>query len=379
MGRFLSKEDTAFLKAVAILFMLIHHFWGFPEWLAEENAGKIYLWIGMDAGYVFGKFAKICVAIFAFLTGYAIAENKDNYLKWPDRKKKLFRFLTKYWINYGVILMIGLWAAEPMPSFLTIVACGFGLACGTKEYVNCNFAWYVFFYIEIILISPQIVKGINRISLKTIRAPRLLETVRSSRYLSVTGISGFLRTVGSCGIICLFFKIMGREISWVNEFFSYLPAVVCGYCTAEYRMFEQIAKQWDKVCCKFQNPVVTEKFWLLIFLGGGVIGKIVCLPLFRNTLDFIFAPIIIFCLVRIKRNWAGWMPKEILRRIKGMINLLAKESVNIWFLHAVFFTPEKSLQWIACYPEHGLLVIGWVLLLLLPLSVLISWIHGRVF
>ena len=52
------------------------------------------------------------------------------------------------------------------------------------------------------------------------------------------------------------------------------------------------------------------------------------------------------------------------------ISILSKHSMNIWFLHSMFFTGECRLQWIACLPKNALLIVIWTLCLCTILSVL---------
>ena len=67
-----TKNHTEILKGVAILLMLFHHLFAFPEWYVE---GVSYIGIPLRANtleYVIGQFGHICVAVFAFLTGYGM-------------------------------------------------------------------------------------------------------------------------------------------------------------------------------------------------------------------------------------------------------------------------------------------------------------------
>ena len=69
---FLTKDETNFVKTIAIIFMLVHHFLGFPEWL-ESGININYLPVrvkGVPLEIAIAGQFKICVAIFAFVTGY---------------------------------------------------------------------------------------------------------------------------------------------------------------------------------------------------------------------------------------------------------------------------------------------------------------------
>jgi len=59
----LTKQDTAVLKGIAIIAMLMHHLWGCPPDWVEPYTGVL--------GF-FGNVGKVCVAIFLFCSGYGL-------------------------------------------------------------------------------------------------------------------------------------------------------------------------------------------------------------------------------------------------------------------------------------------------------------------
>lgn len=67
-----SSIDTLLIKGVAIILMVANHLFPIPEWIFPENQ-YISISIGSKsiAAY-FGGFSKICVGIFAFLTGIGL-------------------------------------------------------------------------------------------------------------------------------------------------------------------------------------------------------------------------------------------------------------------------------------------------------------------
>lgn len=88
----LSRNDSKALKGIAIIGMMMLHFWAHPEWVNPDvwwssllNA-EIYIKIG--------KFGNVCVSIFAFLTGYSFYINSDKWNNFKYRYKKLLFFLS---------------------------------------------------------------------------------------------------------------------------------------------------------------------------------------------------------------------------------------------------------------------------------------------
>lgn len=60
--------------------------------------------------------------------------------------------------------------------------------------------------------------------------------------------------------------------------------------------------------------------------------------------------------------------------INSILICLSKESTNMWFLHGLFFTPNKTIQWIAYLPIHPLFILVWTLFLMYYFSVGIRYI-----
>lgn len=69
-----TREDTKKIKGVAILLMLIHHLWFFPDRLPMDmQLQPLGIIIAcFDLKDILGGFGKICVGIYAFLGGYGL-------------------------------------------------------------------------------------------------------------------------------------------------------------------------------------------------------------------------------------------------------------------------------------------------------------------
>lgn len=79
--RFLNKRATTLIKAAAIILMFVHHFWGFPSWVAAGNAKFEWSLMGIDIEREIGRIGNICIGMFAFISGYAMYINRDRYRK----------------------------------------------------------------------------------------------------------------------------------------------------------------------------------------------------------------------------------------------------------------------------------------------------------
>lgn len=59
------------------------------------------------------------------------------------------------------------------------------------------------------------------------------------------------------------------------------------------------------------------------------------------------------------------------------ISLLGRYSLGIWLLSGIFYMPARSIQWIVYLPRVSILVVVWTTLILLPPSVAIGRLTGR--
>lgn len=88
---FLTRNETNFIKAVAIIMMLMHHFWGFPAWRVGGAALEpaIYLPGGASLSWMAARQFKICVAMFAVITGYGWGKGQVSLRKAAQRIGKV--------------------------------------------------------------------------------------------------------------------------------------------------------------------------------------------------------------------------------------------------------------------------------------------------
>lgn len=91
---YFTKEHTQIAKGVAILLMIAHHLFAFPERI-YINSGYISMvsLFGYDIEFLIGIFGKLCVAMYLFLSGYGIymiiqVKGKLTYKEIFERIKK---------------------------------------------------------------------------------------------------------------------------------------------------------------------------------------------------------------------------------------------------------------------------------------------------
>ncbi len=61
-----------------------------------------------------------------------------------------------------------------------------------------------------------------------------------------------------------------------------------------------------------------------------------------------------------------------------VLMLLAANSMNLWFLHSIFFVGNKPLQWILYLPQDSFLIMIWGIIILLPISMICTYFQKLV-
>lgn len=335
---YLTKNYSNLIKAMAITLMVLHHCWGFPNWVSESNTKFTFLISDIDPEMLIGQWSKICVSLFAFITGYAVCLN-PRYRSFKYRLSKLFSFYLMYWVTLVFILIVGAIAGEPMPDLQQFVLDIVGIQ-SHGEGINSKFAWYVFFYAEVMLITVPILNHILKGTYLWVKC-----------FLMLLGFGALTRVFWISGL---------SQYSWTSNFSSWSQLVIVGYMVAQAGIFDR-----------------TQLYCTKLIRGGRLllelIVMIVCLPAhyYINTgmlnLDIVYVPVFIFCAVDIARACKGKIGF-----LRPAVAVVAANSTNIWFLHSLFFTPNKTFQWIAYAPHFGVLIVAWVMVMCIGMSLILT-------
>ena len=278
---FFSREMSRMIKGIAILMMLMHHCFAFPAfWLDGFQTGNVLSTISDNF--------KICVAMYAFITGYGFCAGKvGNYRK---QTGKVLTFLGQYWLQLFLI-------------FLPIASVSYTFSLRKILYnmaaLHDNvvlFAWYVFFHCIVMLTFPLVRRLLNG------------------------GLCRDLVTVlfgGYCVTVLFYFQpLEGPLFSMLIDCSVYYPVVGMGYLTAKYALFDRIAPRLNIVGAVFLIPLAILLRTKLSVVKG-------------FTFDTFYAPILIMSLCRVLEK-CGWVHKPLM--------FLGKYSFHMWLFHSIFFS-----------------------------------------
>lgn len=283
----MNKKTTQRIKGIAILIMIMHHFCAttlFPE---------------LSAGFIkFGAACKVCVAIYAVLSGYGYFFAKEKTLRYG--LKKIWGLLQIYWLSLFTLFIpaaiLGGWELSPWQLVVQL----FGLL------PNLNwFAWYVFFYCFCMLIMP------------------LLCRLDVFRFKSAVNLLLMLFVPYIIEVALHIMPNYGTN-TLVNDLFScflYFPCFLVGYWMAENRVLE-----WSRKIRLLRNPIMCILGVFVIFAA-----RILVCSVGGFLLDVFYAPMLICILVNLSET-LDYKP------ISVTLNCLGKYSTGIWFFHAVFFS-----------------------------------------
>lgn len=336
--KFDSKVVCA-LKGIAIILMVCNHLYPIPEWIFPSNQ-YISLQIGAKtlASY-WGGFSKICVAIFAFLSGigmyYTYKKKKSIEGGYKYNLNKLRGFLTTYWL----ILILFYLPIMSISGVLQFKISDFILNLFAIRTSYIRIAWYVRYYIVLVVSFP-----IYMLALKNKSYNAIGITIRVVLLLALGVVKVGLSFLESGSVI----------LEMLREYVDYTPIVLLGYYFGEVNAYERFFAKVKKI--RLLNNLFAEMLvFAFIFLARGAVKDIV---LFKA--DILYAPVIVYISWRFIVRCCGLCYE--------LMSLLGKYSLEIWFLHAIFFIGSESVQKIAYWPKYSVLILPWTLCILLPVA-----------
>lgn len=280
-----------------------------------------------------GKIIGFAVPLFTFLVGYGYAFAKQHTL--GNSFKRIWHLLFSYWIVLLCVCLPAALISYPRPIPLSEIGlCLFGLN-GRLNF----FSWYVYFYIFTMLCLPA-----------------------ASRVIDRYGFKGAIILCAVCGGVVL--AILGVPDYDANIFlrvgyrcFRYFPIALSGYWLAKFGIFAKLRYRVRPVMAFVALAMMVG----IYFCRGWEYARI---------FDFVWAPLFGACV-----GVAFHFP---FMRFPGrFLTSMGMKSMNIWFLHALFFTHSTKglldplVDWIDWRP---LFIIA-VLALSYVMAVGVGWLQ----
>lgn len=352
-----TKAHTQVAKGVAIILMMIHHLFAFPERIQNVSYisilpfGKLGLFQNTSVEFLLGDFAKICVAMYLFLSGYGLYKSsckKENFTI-KDSFKKMMKFLINYWVVFVIFVPIGLiWFKGSANYHFNIVEFMKNFFTLSTSY-NGEW-WFVRLYIELLLFFPLV---------KKVLKGGIVSTFMIS--LGIYSISIIMEIV----FIDIFHVSYLQNSFIYNEVMNLLfwqMAFCMGYITAKFNLFSYVNKHIYKT--KLNN-----KFFYLAVILAIICIRIEFTSIFKiiekgnsSYFDFILAPLLILACTNFVHHIKG----------ENIVSILGKNSTNIWLTHTFFCF--YYFQGIVFLPRLSILILIWLAALSLATSFVINFV-----
>lgn len=317
-----TKKHTQIVKGIAIILMLMHHLFAYPERLNYKYIGLLNI-----EQYI-GEFGKICVAMFLFLSGFGVYYSlcktdiiKENFYKCIRKMKLIY---INYWIVFLLFIPIGFLIFNVKFNWSELILNFLGVKS------TYNYEWWFFRIYIILLISSPIF--INKISNKKF----------------VAFIEIFLGFILS-KILMVIDVGNSYILDEIINLLIWTPCFYMGVYFAKFDMFNHLKQLFKKF--KLDNKIV----YLIISL------LIIC---FNNHIpggtgrDALVTPIFIICIINIFHD----------SKVCSLLTHLGKHSNNMWLVHSFFC--YYYFQRILFLPRFSVLI----LLLLIVISLFTSYI-----
>lgn len=333
---YFDHKTISIIKGIALIFMFIHHMLTCPHYFID---GISYPSLMSFVEHYQNPF-KLCVPVFAFVTGYCYYFGKDKSLKYS--LKKITNLLIVYWTIYILFLMIATITGTYAFDWKNVI---YELLAIRRPVMI--FCWYVLFYCTAMLLMPFIRCYLDQGKAKAV-------------------ILGIIIPVVACQMIILRFhnEILMEVVDNIQYWF---PCMVTGYVFARYSVFAEIMDPIFKN--NHQSIIIKILIWITMaftafdgryyaswftIISVNFRGELIDIPF---NMDIFYAPLFVYGI----SNLISIIPWK---KILVIPEEIGKYSLHMWLLHCIFFNVSKEIfQPILYLPRNPVLVICWGLML----------------
>ncbi|MDO5292535.1 MAG: acyltransferase [bacterium] len=348
-----TKQDTAILKGVAIILMLAHHLFFFPTRLPEKMIPISFTKIDhIDTAVYIGRFGKMCVPIFLFLSGYGIYKTYiSGRLSIPDR---IYNLYIKFWKVFIVFVPIGFMYFSNQPQYckqegfyntfakfelvgLVRSFTGLGL-CYNREW------WFLKYFVITILLFPLIYKVVSK------------RTFWENVWIIIAFVMAFKFVINNLHTFPAFEPLKNSYLysNFVGKQEPYISSFWMGCVMAKDDQFEKLILKYQQLRL---NTILKDCIALtvLLIVRNSIIGI---------EIDCVYTPIL--CVVSL----------DLLKKSKliSMVFIqLGKQSTNMWLIHSFFIYYFYECVKIVLLPKYAILVLPWLVLISFVSGVLLDF------
>lgn len=145
-------EDTQAVKGVAILLMIWHHLFGFPEYYSYDHL------LPFNLAFYLGRFGKVCVSLYLFLSGYGLTCSavRSPLPIWRATGLRLRKFYVSFWFYFVLLVPYGLFVLRTGRfANQDVVDVLYGLVGLADHHVAYDVAWwFIRVYVPLLALFP---------------------------------------------------------------------------------------------------------------------------------------------------------------------------------------------------------------------------------
>lgn len=328
-GSFISREESTMLQGIAVMLMVFHHLFGFPERI-NVPFRMVFDFELFHAETVLSYFGRICISIFAFVSGYGLGKLECNSLKdgYQIVIRRLKKFYIRLWMVCVVFIPIGYVLKVYELDGITLVKSILGIsAIYNREW------WYIATYLQFLMLYPFFCILMNWFYRK-VEKHRIVAT-------------GIIVILLSIGYICLTEK----------GFICWLLCFVMGMLIVKSSFFEKIYTFVEKSgICKYAFSMVCI---ISVFLIRTIFNL-------NCSYDYLLTPILVFSIVMLlKSKWC----KKCANRF---FLLVGKYSTYIWLTHTFF--AYYYFQMLIYGVKYSVVIFLWCLLCCILTGIVLEYI-----
>lgn len=324
-----SIEYTNMIKGMALILLMFNHFCVIQDWIIEPNRLIDAHIAGKNLSAYIGAFGKICVAIWAFLSGigaWHVYQRKGGYTK---SLKGLLRLMSIYW-GLLFIVFIPLIYTLGLNKFYDLSLKGIFANLFACDAMINKPAWYLRFFILYTITFPIIVYIRNRVKQSFVAYGIIIISLLCLNILSPY-INGYNIIQMNAAVI-------------LGDYVTYMIVLVSGYIAAEFKWLEKCVSIFPKH----------------INLCIAILVLVLCMAL-RSYCKFFNIGILSFAMDEfitffvVASLFALFINAN--KALQNIFSYLGQASMFIWLFHWIFNLGSQSLQAMIYWPKISFLVI----------------------
>lgn len=331
-GMFISKPESAMLQAVAVMLMVWHHLFGFPERIHVPYVLLTDEVFPFHVETMMSYFGRICIAVFAFVSGYGMRKKavpgRSLFADYKSILQQLLKFFSRYWIVFFLFIPLGYFMGVYPFDWKRFIKGIVGNGVG----YNAEW-WYVGTYMRMLLLFPILSRLADLVQK---RLPLLIHVLMAASMAALL--------------------LIPRSVSFYS-FASVLMCFVAGMYFVDCSIFETIYR------------TLSSRSWLQGMVGLVLVALVFVLR-FMGWPDYLTVPLFVFALLALIKL------KQVVRLLSSVLMYVGRYSTYIWLTHTFF--GYYYFQKLTFFPRYSWLIFLWCMVLSIASGVvmeyLLSWI-----